>query len=327
MPVSYKGFLKTLKTRSCRAFVYSIHSILFVCIGLYSHVISADSSTCDRACLYQIADSYFDAMVKHDQQLAPLAGQVKFSENGVLLDVGDGLWNTINAVRGYDLKIADVKNGQVARIDVVEEHGHPAIIAARFQVKNKQITEIETVLSRKIDNSPFPVTEGYNTPHPIWSQDIMPAERITRDSLVNVADGYFEKIKLNDGTLFTRFAEDCDRVENGLLTTNTTIPNYEIAEMGCAEQFELGQYIYDDRLRDRRYPIIDEEKGVVLAAAFMDHSGKVYHFNWTDGTPKTSIFHYPHSFILIELFKIEDQAIKRVEAVFSSMPYNTASVW
>ncbi len=327
MSLTYAGFLKTLKTRSCKTIAYSIHSILLVCIGLSSPVISADSSTCDRACLYQIADSYFDAMVKHDQQLAPLAGQVKFSENGVLLDVGDGLWNTINAVRGYDLKIADVKNGQVARIDVVEEHGHPAIIAARFQVKNKQITEIETVLSRKIDNSPFPVTEGYNTPHPIWSQDIIPADRMTRDSLVNVADGYFETIQLNDGTLFTRFADDCNRVENGLLTTNTTIPNYEIAEMGCAEQFELGQYIYDDRLRDRRYPIIDEEKGVVLAAAFMDHSGKVYHFNWTDGTPKTSIFHYPHSFILIELFKIEDQAIKRVEAVFSSMPYNTASVW
>jgi hypothetical protein len=282
---------------------------------------------CDRACLYDIADAYFDAMVKKDLSRAPLARDVKFTENGVQLAVGDGLWNTISGVRGYDLKLADPQNGQVARIDVVEEHGVPGIIAARFKVENHQITEVETVLSRKIDTSPFPVTDGYNTPHPLWSQDVPRDKRVQRARMISVADGYFDTIQLNDGTLFTHFTDDCDRVENGLRTTNTDIPGYDIAKKGCAEQFEVGQYIYDDRLRDRRFPLVDEEKGVVLTAAFMDHSGSVYDFTWTDGTPQQSVFFYPQTFILIELFKIDGNAIRRVEAVFAGMPYNMPSVW
>jgi hypothetical protein len=296
------------------------------------HVFAAESSSnvidCDRTCLYDIADQYMDALVNKDTSRAPVARDLKFTENGVQMPIGDGLWNTISAIRGYDLKIADPQQGQVAVIDVVEEHGVPGIVALRFKVVGKLITEVETVLSRKIDTSPFPVTEGLTEPHTLWSEDVPLDRRNARERMISVADGYFDTIQLNDGTLFTNFTDDCNRVENGLLTTNNAaIPNYDIAKMGCAEQFRLGQYIYDDRLRDRRFPLVDEEKGVVLAAAFMDHSGRVYDFEWTDGTKQRSIFFYPHSFILIELFKIEDNAIRRVEAVFASMPYNMPSVW
>lgn len=283
---------------------------------------------CDRACLYGIADQYLDALVRKDSSRAPFARQVKFSENGVLLQIGDGLWNTISSLRGYDLKVAEPEVGQVAVFDVVEEHGVPGILALRIRVENREIVEVETVLSRKVDNSPFPVTDSLIRPNPLWSADIPAGERFARPRLVSVADGYFDTLQLNDGTLFTHFTEDCDRVENGLLTTNNPdIPNYDIAKMGCEEQFRLGQYIYDDRLRDRRYPLVDVEKGVVLAAGFMDHTGRVYEFEWTDGTPQTSIFFYPHSFIYLELFKVENNAIRLVESVFASMPYNMPSVW
>jgi hypothetical protein len=292
-------------------------------------IFAADASnTCDRQCLYTLADQYFDALVDKDVSKVPSSSNVKFSENGVLMALGDGLWNTISGKRSYNLKLADPTQGQVAVIEVVEEHGTPAIIATRFKVVDKHITEIESVLSRKIDTSPFPVTEGYTKPHALWSTPIPVNQRQQRPRLISVADGYFDTIQLNDGTLFTQFTDDCDRVENGLLTThNASIPNYDIAKLGCADQFKLGQYIYDDRLRDRRFPLVDEEMGVVLAAGFMDHTGRVVDVTWTDGTKQKSIFFYPHSFILIELFKIENNAIRRVEAVFASMPYNMPSVW
>lgn len=298
------------------------------CAALFAARVSAATPDCDRACLYDIAGRYVDALVNKDASRAPLARDVKFTENGVQMQLPDGLWNTISAVRGYDLKIADPRTGQVAVIDVVEEHGVPGIVAMRFKVENREITEVETVLSRKIDTSPFPVTDGLTQPDPLWSEDVPAERRNQRERMISVADGYFDTLQLNDGTLFTQFTDDCNRVENGLLTTNNpNIPNYDIAKMGCADQFRLGQYVYDDRLRDRRFPLVDEEKGVVLAAGFMDHTGKVYDFEWTDGTKQRSIFFYPHSFILIELFKIENNAIRRVEAVFASMPYNMPSVW
>jgi hypothetical protein len=288
----------------------------------------ADDGTCDRACLYDVADRYLDALVNKDVSRAPLAPELKFTENGVQMPLPDGLWNTISTSRGYDLKIADVRAGQVALIDVVEEHGTPGIVALRLRVQDGLITEVESVLSRKIDTSPFPVTDGLTAPDAVWSENVPIARRNQRERMISVADGYFDTLQLNDGTLFTQFTDDCNRVENGLLTTNNpNIPNYDVAKMGCADQFRLGQYIYDDRLRDRRYPLVDEEKGVVLAAGFMDHTGKVYDFEWTDGTKQRSIFFYPHSFIYLELFKIEDNAIRRVESVFASMPYNMPSAW
>ena len=129
--------------------------------------------------------------------------------------------------------------------------------------------------------------------------------------------------------LRTEFTDDCDRVENGLQTTNNpSIDGYPIAAMGCAEQFRMGQYIYDDRLRDRRFPLVDEEKGIVLAGGFIDHAGKLVDVTWTDGVTKTqSVFHYPHSFVLLEMFKIVDGKIAGVEAVFVTVPYNMPSAW
>jgi len=37
--------------------------------------------------------------------------------------------------------------------------------------------------------------------------------------MISIADGYFSTLQLNDGTLFTEFTDDCNRIENGLQTT------------------------------------------------------------------------------------------------------------
>jgi hypothetical protein len=135
--------------------------------------------------------------------------------------------------------------------------------------------------------------------------------------------------QLNDGKLFTQFTDDCDRVENGLRTTHNApaFPNYPIAAFGCREQFEKGQYKYDDRLRHRRYPLVDEEKGLVLAGGFIDHMGKLVDFTWTDGTPAKSFYHSPHSYAYLEAFKIVDGKIAAVESIFVDVPYHMPSPW
>ena len=50
------------------------------------------SNSCDRACLNGIVDQYLAAMVTHDPSHLPLAKTVKFTEDGVPLELGDGLW-------------------------------------------------------------------------------------------------------------------------------------------------------------------------------------------------------------------------------------------
>jgi hypothetical protein len=153
------------------------------------------------------------------------------------------------------------------------------------------------------------------------------AERSTREELVRIADGYFETIERNDGTIRTRFHPHCNRVENGVQTTNNQGFPLPIARLGCEAQFALGWYRYDDALRARRFPLVDVERGIVLAHGFIDHSGRLGEYELTDGTKVSSPVRRPHSYYLAEAFKIRDGAIEQVEAVFHTVPYRMPSPW
>ena len=280
--------------------------------------------------LYAQAEAYLDALEARDPSRLAWADGARFSENNVALAIGDGLWNTISARRRtYDLKAADPAAGQVSWFGVVEEHGIPAIMALRLRIAGGRIVEAETIVCRKVDLSPFPGIDTYLEPRPLMLADVPEPRRITRERMIAVANGYFETIQLNDGTLHAEFTDDCERIENGVQTTNNAeaFGDYPIAALGCAEQFRKGHFIFDDRLRDRRFPLVDEEKGLVLAGGFIDHTGRLVDLTWTDGTKARSVFHYPHSFVLLELFKIVDGKIAGVEAVFVTVPYNLPSAW
>ena len=98
---------------------------------------------CDRACLYGFLDKYLQALRQKDPSRLPVAQNVRFSENSVELQIGDGLWNTIEKLGKYDLRLADPKTGNVGWYGVVYEHGNPAVMAMRIKIQNGLMTEIE----------------------------------------------------------------------------------------------------------------------------------------------------------------------------------------
>lgn len=279
-----------------------------------------------------MTDACLAALAARDPSGLPLARGVVFTENNVQLMLGDGVWNTITAVREtYDLRAADPQTGQACWFGVIEEGSgesrSAAAMAMRLRMADGLLAELEVLVCRPTELGPFPQIDDDRRPRPLMLADVPPAERCSRERMIALANGYFDTLQRNDGRLFTHFTDDCDRIENGLQTTNTAIKDYPIARMGTAAQFRLGQYVYDDRLRDRRFPLVDEKKGLVLAAGFIDHSGRIGDFTWTDGSRHTSIFHAPHSFVLLELFKIINGMIAGVEAVFITVPYNMVSPW
>jgi hypothetical protein len=282
---------------------------------------------CNRQCLYGVLDQYLTALKARDTHQAPLAKRVKYTENNVEIEPGDGLWGTITALDAYEMRFADVTTGQVAIFGVAEETVERAPYATRLKVVNRKITEVETIVVRPSDSG-IPFVTADIKPLPVWDEMLAPNLRTPRQRMIELANGYFETLQKNDGTLHTEFTDDCNRREDGLQSTNNPAATLDpLWKLGCADQFRMGQYRYDDRLRDRRFIAVDEERGIVLAGGFIDHEGRLGEFKLTDGSTRTPIFRRPHSFVLLEAFKIRGGKIQQVEAVFITVPYNMRSPW
>lgn len=273
--------------------------------------------------LYALAERYLQALVARDAVGLPWAEDAFITENNVVLARGDGCWNTVTAVHPYRLFMAEPEAGQVAVFTAIEESDALNPICVRLEVSGGQITGVETVVARNKDEG-FPFGPQHFVDKPEMA---LPVQAAPREELVQIANGYFETIERNDGTIRTRFHPDCNRVENGVQTTNNADFPLPIARLGCEAQFALGWYRYDDSLRARRFPLVDVEQGLVLAYGFIDHSGRLGDYHLTDGTPARSPVRRPHSYYLAEAFKIVDGAIRQVEADFLTVPYRMPSPW
>jgi hypothetical protein len=291
---------------------------------------------CARECLEGIARKYFDALVQRNPSAAPLADHVAFSENNVALLLGDGLWGTITG-RGppsTELYFADPQEGQVGFFGIVDEHGVPGYLAVRLKVEDRKITEIESIVNRipplppGATPSPFATRTPKELQHfPVMTETAPPGDRVSRGRLIDIANGYFSTLQQNDGQLFTAFDDECSRMENGNVSAGDPNASYPAAKLSCAEQFKKGAYRFDSALRDRGFPLVDEERQLVLTRAFLDHNGVLTDFKLADGTPAVSSFKTPSTLCVLELFKIRAGKIYRVEVVYINVPYHMPSVW
>ena len=134
--------------------------------------------------------------------------------------------------------------------------------------------------------------------------------------LVRIANGYFETLENNDGTIRgTAFTADASRFENGM-----KFPDIE-------KGFKSGRYHFNERVRDRDFFLVDEARGIVMARGYIDHKGVLDTYRLTDGTVQRSIFREPQTWGLLEMFKIKAGRITGVEATFVQTPYYMRSPW
>lgn len=276
--------------------------------------------------LYAALDRYCEALLARDHTRLTWTPDALVTENNVALEPGDGLWGTITGLGPYDLRFADAETGQVGLFTAVTETRDTSGACIRIAVRGDAIAEVETIVVRQADEAlvfPDPKFER----KPVMEATVPEPERSSRAEMIALADGYFATLEKNDGTIRTRFHAGCNRIENGVQTTNNPEFFVPVAGLPCEEQFRLGNYRYDDRLRGRRYPLVDEERGIVLAHGFIDHCGRLGEYTLTDGTPASSPIRRPHTFYLSEAFRIRQGAIEQIEANFITVPYHMPSPW
>jgi len=171
-------------------------------------------------------------------------------------------------------------------------------------------------------------------PNPLLVTEIPAGERATREELVKTANMYFSGLQNNDGKGVYPFADDCNRIENASPTTNNSeryksdpsIGN-EIMSLGCAAQFKTGYFRIVTRIRDRRFVIVDRERGLAFAFTFFDHAGTVKSMTLTDGRIVPATLRHPFTWEVGELFKIEKGKIRFVQAALTQEPYGIKSGW
>jgi len=292
--------------------------------GRISAVLPSD---CDYDCLIGFVNSYMDGLVHKDPSRVAFSKHVRFTENDVEMTVGrDGLWGTISSIASDGLEIADTRTGNAAWFGLIKEHGIPAYYAMRIKVRNRKITEVETVINREPDlPKPFGDPEKY-AHDPAFNKILAPSDQRSRERLIAVTNGYFSTVERNDGQVLTDFDDDCQRIENGVSTTSGRSGAASVAN-GCEAQFKLGIYRINKRVRERRYPIVDVKRGIVVASGFFDHANTFDTYKLTDGREMKTFLKFPNSITLLEAFKIKAGKIYRVEAVFTYVPYFMHSPW
>jgi hypothetical protein len=223
----------------------------------------------------------------------------------------------------------------------MREAGAPLLMSLRLRVELGRITEIESIYFKPGGAGPNNIADmdkpGYK-PEEMWFRTIPPAERLSRQEMISVADAYFSGLQKNDGkgvngTGTYPFTNDCDRIENGSHTTNVPRPANEPSDtingfaLDCLAQFKLGYYFVVQSIHHRRYPLVDAERGVVWTHAVFDQgtvnkgvlsNGKEFAFRG---------FNRPSSILVSEAFLIEKGKIRRVEMIGPGAFYHLSSAW
>lgn len=287
---------------------------------------SGKQQSISRARLISFMDQYLEALESNHPSILPLSDNVIYTENGQDLKLGDGIWGTSNLVReSYKQYFIDTIAGQSGIFCVIEENGHPEIVAIRLKITNEKITEIEKLVARS-SSDPWYKPDAV-VKQPIFDEVLKPEERRNRQEMIAITNSYFEGLEFNTDSL-TPFAPSCIRIENGNITANNPDGENPIQRMSAGEQFATGFSSFITRIHERRYPIVDEERGLVYAIIFFDHAGH------TEATMKNGItfkvpppYDTPFCWMIGELFKIKDGKIFQIEAVMLDVPYGMPSGW
>jgi hypothetical protein len=293
---------------------------------------------CDRICLTGVLTSVLNAMASNDIGALPLANHVRATQNGVALPLYDGIWKSVNAVGNYRLDVIDPESGQAGAFVTLIEGGKPIYVAVRIRVSDQKIDEIEVLSARGGNFGPGRASPGetmnkIGKPRAQFFRNVPTSQRMSRAELTRVADAYFAHLQASTGKSSAPFAKSCERLENGNQTTNLKVvrpgrEKFDVLMLNCEQQQLSGFYPFVTSIRDRRFPIVDRERGIVMGFGFFDHTGTTGDMHLTNGMTVPSPIKTPLTFMIAEIFQIDAGKIDQIEAVIDTVPYKMRSdIW
>lgn len=275
---------------------------------------NAESTNCDRQCLKDITQQYLNALVKHAPTSAPLAPTVRYTENAADVVPGEGLWKTATTMGALQRIFVDTTQGQTGFFGLIDEGSVPAIVSLRLKIVERKVTEAEAIIGRKGVSlyEPQSLVEHGPSDEPIAS-----ALRSTRAAMIAAAASYFDGAQTQNPNVVLQ-KPGCDRYENGVKMTHRqgAGPGGVSMDKDCAGTLSAATQIAG--VVNRRYPVVDEEAGVVMATAIFNRPPGAKR---RDGTPWPRL-------LFTEFFPIENGRFTAIyAAMFYLPPEATDSGW
>lgn len=269
------------------------------------------AASCDRACLKAHIDGYLDALAARDASRLPVAPAVKYTENGRVLELGEGFWKTAGPPIRYRDYVLDPETGGAAVLTALREYDGIAQTFVRLKIVDRKLTEIETIVARVGDQRWF-APEALDTLSGVFMEPVPPAQRSSRVTLTAAADAYFTAIQTEGTPEFVQapFGPGVKRFENGLQTTLVT-KNAILDRHTWPPELQLERAQYKGTIvTDRRYPLADLEHGSVLAVATFRREGE-----------------HTSTLLLAEIFKVTEGRIREIRAIILNLPNGAGTGW
>ena len=250
--------------------------ILLLALGGNTKAMAESSdSACTREGLKSITDEYFAALEAHKPSSLPLAPNVRYTENGIEVPIGKGVWETAIKTT-FKRGMVDVQKCGTHTQAVIEEKDNPKpmLYGVRLKIEKEKISEIEAIVIRGEQVLDVPAILA--TKDQDWEDILPPEQRSSRLAMMAAADDYFElfvkekKRKVSD----LAYSGFCDRWENGAQTTkggmnqDIPMPRHDCSPEGFADMTETHG--------PRRF-LVDEETGVVVAYVLFNNMWPDFH--------------------------------------------------
>jgi hypothetical protein len=253
----------------------------FIVLALWAAVSipGAFAADCERACLKSVLDQYLTAVIQHNVAAVALTPGYRQTENAVVRRPGQGIWQTAKALGKVQRRYFDPVTRNAAYFGTLEEtSGNVAVVTLRLKVTNGKVAEAEWYLARKGDpgigvgagaqaNNAFWDPE-YLAAHPPAERVVAKSERVSREDLIAITNSYFDALSARNGHVMIAHP-GCMRLENGVLTTQRDAPANAPADTagifnGKTDCMNEGAMRNIYAVVARRFPVVDEEAGMVL---------------------------------------------------------------
>jgi hypothetical protein len=302
---------------------------------------------CNRECLNQFVDKYFDAMLSRCWCNLAVAPDAKYTENELAVKLGEGMWKTFSGRGTYRVYLADPASGEAGYYGTITEDNGllEGVIALRMKIKDHRVVELETITVREQKRPKGGLglnTAGIMTPRipdeldpagfvsPSAALLAPPRARETREQLVGATKGYFDAYAQGKGSAAPLDAQ-CARRENGFAATNNpdgpapdkSQPSFHMFSESCAGEIDRGYLSSLEKVRDARPLVVDESQGLVLDLAFFDNPGDLKSVAVPGVGPVAVPVEYRRafSFMAPQLFKIEGGKIREIEGLSWAVPF------